>query len=65
MADTFYHDLAGWLMIPLALILYWFEIWILARLLIETKYAAAPLLLDLGGSKRPAKGTKGDKPPVR
>ena len=54
-ADTFYHDLAGWLMIPLALILYWFEIWILSRLLIETKHEAAPLLLDLAGSKRPAK----------
>jgi len=35
-ASTFYHDLAGWLMMPLALILYWFEIWILSRLLIET-----------------------------
>ncbi len=52
-ASTFYHDLAGWLMIPLALILYWFEIWILSRILIETKYEA-PLVLDLGGSKRPA-----------
>ena len=51
--STFYHDLAGWLMIPFALILYWIEIWILSRLLIETKYEA-PLLLDLGGSKRPA-----------
>ncbi len=45
-ATTFYHDLAGWLMIPLALILYWFEIWVLSRLLIETKYEA-PLVLDL------------------
>jgi exosortase len=54
-ADTFYHDLAGWLMIPLALILYWFEIWILARLLIETKYQASPIMLDLGGSNRPAR----------
>ncbi|MFI5457361.1 MAG: exosortase/archaeosortase family protein [Isosphaerales bacterium] len=66
-ASTFYHDLAGWLMIPFALILYWFVIWILSRLLIETKYEA-PLLLDLGGSKRPANEaatrTKGYKPSV-
>jgi exosortase len=68
LADTFYHSLAGWLMIPLALVLYWFEIWILARLLIETRYEAAPLLLDLGSSKHPAKRTatvtKGYKPSV-
>jgi exosortase/archaeosortase family protein len=68
LADTFYHDVAGWLMIPLALILYWFEIWILSRILIETKYEVAPLLLDLGGSKRPAKATatvaKGYEPSV-
>ncbi len=57
LADTFYHDLAGWLMIPLALLLYWFEIWVLAHLLIETKYEAAPLLLDLGDSKRSGKST--------
>jgi len=67
-ASTFYHDLAGWLMIPFALILYWFEIWILARLLIETKYETPLLLLDLGGSKRPANAaatqTKGHKPSV-
>ena len=37
-ASTFYHDLAGWFMIPFALILYWLEIWLLSRLLlIETK----------------------------
>jgi exosortase len=53
-ADTFYHDVAGWVMIPLALILYWLEIWVLSHLLIETKYEA-PLMLDLGGSKRPSK----------
>ncbi len=51
-ADTFYHDVAGWLMIPLALVLYWCEIWILSRLLIETKREIAPVLLDLGDSRR-------------
>jgi exosortase len=37
-ASAFYHDLAGWFMIPLALALYWFEIWLLSRLFIETVY---------------------------
>jgi exosortase len=36
-ADQFYHDLAGWLMIPFALLLYWFEIWLLSQLLVESK----------------------------
>ena len=45
-ADTFYHDLAGWLMIPLALVLYWLEIWVLSHILIEIK-DDAPRVLDL------------------
>jgi exosortase len=53
-AFTFYHDLAGWIMIPFALLLYWFEIWILSHLLIETK-REAPLLLELEGSRVQAK----------
>lgn len=52
-ASTFYHDLAGWLMIPFALTLYWCEIWVLSHLLIETKYAA-PVLFEVGGPQRPA-----------
>jgi exosortase len=40
-ADTFYHDLAGWLMIPLALVLYWLEIWVLSHIFIETKHEAS------------------------
>jgi exosortase/archaeosortase family protein len=67
-ATSFYHDLAGWLMIPFALILYWLEIWLLSHLLIETKYQSPRLLFDLGGSK-PSVGegatrTKGYKPSV-
>jgi exosortase len=54
LADTFYHDLAGWLMIPLALIMYWFEIGIFSRLLIETKRQTLSSMLDLRASKRPA-----------
>src|SRR5262249_60580008 len=37
---TFYHDLAGWVMMPLALVLYWVEIKILSRLLIEVRHEA-------------------------
>jgi exosortase len=66
-ADTFYHDLAGWLMMPLALLLYWFEIWVLSRILVESKFEAPPML-DLVGTHRPAGEaptvTKGYKPSV-
>jgi exosortase len=53
MADTFYHDLAGWLMIPLALLLYWIEIWVLSRILIETKPESSGVL-DILASYRSA-----------
>ena len=38
-ADHFYHDLAGWVMILFALLLYWGEIWLLSHILIEAEYA--------------------------
>ncbi len=41
-ADTFYHDLAGWVMIPFALFLYWCEIWIFSHILVEVE--ARPVL---------------------
>ncbi|WP_165250215.1 exosortase/archaeosortase family protein [Paludisphaera soli] len=44
-AGHFYHDLAGWLMIPFALALYWLELKLLARILIEVD--EAPLLVGL------------------
>jgi exosortase len=43
-SSTFYHDLAGWVMMPLALVLYWIEIAVLSRLLIETRHEARPAL---------------------
>ena len=49
-ATTFYHDLAGWVMMPLALVLYWIEIGVLSSILIETKHEA-PQVLDLFGSR--------------
>jgi exosortase len=51
-ATKFYHDLSGWVMMPLAMVLYWIEIEILCRVLIETKHEAPPLL-DLSRSRRP------------
>jgi exosortase len=51
-ALTFYHDIAGWVMIPLALLLYWLEIWILTRLLSETNYEA-PIPIGLSDHVAP------------
>jgi len=34
-ADVFFHDVAGWLMMSLALGLLWIEVWLLAHLLLE------------------------------
>jgi exosortase len=56
LANKFYHDLAGWLMIPLALLMDWFEIWVLSHLLIETK-PEAPRVFGLAGSRRSATAT--------
>jgi len=38
-ADHFYHDLAGWVMIPFALFLYWCVIWVFSHILVETEQA--------------------------
>jgi exosortase len=54
-ANTFYHDLAGWIMLPVALLLYSFEIWILSRVLVETETETVPVVFSLQGSKQPAK----------
>jgi exosortase len=43
-ADAFYHDLAGWLMIPAALGLYWLEVWVFSHIVVETSLAAVPVL---------------------
>ncbi len=55
-ATAFYHDLAGWVMIPLALAMYWAEIALLSRLLIEVRHEA-PQLIDLVGSRRSKSGS--------
>jgi exosortase/archaeosortase family protein len=46
--STFYHDLAGWVMMPLALVMYWAEIAILSGLLLETRHEAPPVLELVG-----------------
>jgi exosortase len=54
--SMFYHDLAGWVMMPLALILYWTEIAILSRLRIETRRGVPPVL-ELVEAYRPTVAT--------
>lgn len=41
-AQAVMHDLAGWLMMPLALLLVWLELWFLKHVLVQEE-AAAPL----------------------
>jgi exosortase len=65
-ATTFYHDLAGWIMMPLALVMYWVEVAVLSRLLIEVRHEA-PQVLDLVGARRvksAPSATTGYKPSV-
>ncbi len=45
-ADHFYHDLAGWLMMPLALAMLWGELFLLSHLLVEAP-ASGPAPFDL------------------
>jgi exosortase len=51
-ADAVFHDLAGWLMMPLALGLLWVELKLLSRLLLDT--APGPVRLGFGIPRRGA-----------
>ncbi|MCI0379610.1 MAG: exosortase/archaeosortase family protein [Gemmataceae bacterium] len=42
-ADVFFHDLAGWVMMPVALAILWFEFWILDNLFYEVEASVQPL----------------------
>lgn len=53
-ADHFYHDLAGWVMIPFALFLYWCVISVFSRLLIEVERPTVLLGVPTGGRPEPA-----------
>jgi exosortase len=48
-ANAFFHDAAGWMMMPLALALLWVELNVLSRLLIDTT-PAGPVRLGLAGA---------------
>jgi exosortase len=62
-ADVVFHDLAGWLMMPLALGLLWLELRVLARLFVEVERPTGPRRLVPGGpaqaAGRPAKPRSG------
>jgi exosortase len=47
-ADKFYHDLAGWVMIPFALLLYCVEIWVFSHLLVEAEATPARVGISKG-----------------
>ena len=49
-ADKFYHDLAGCVMIPFALVLYWCEIWVFSHILVEAE--KTPVLVGISGGRR-------------
>jgi exosortase len=44
-AHQFFHDWAGWMMMPVALLLLWLELWVLGRLLVEAP-ARAPVAVS-------------------
>jgi exosortase/archaeosortase family protein len=55
LARLIYHDLAGWLMMPLALVMLWLELKFLANLILEEPEPGPVPLPALGLSvKRPA-----------
>jgi len=41
-ADHVYHDLAGWLMMPMALVMFGTELYVLSKLFVETESSPAP-----------------------
>lgn len=59
-ADLVFHDLAGWLMMPFALVLLWLELKALGRLIVELPQADPVAVSPLGTAIRPAAG-KGPK----
>jgi len=68
-AHLFFHDLAGWLMMPLALGLLWVELKVLSRLLIDPPPAPVRATRPAAASRRaapraPARGRKAPAPPA-
>lgn len=56
LANMVFHDLAGWLMVPMALILLWIEVMILSNLFVEVEVDEAPMFGRTGGVSRAAVG---------
>jgi exosortase len=64
-ADHFYHDLAGYVMIPFALVLYWVVIWVFKHMLIEVEkadVAAGVSRAGLGPAVQPVTVSSSSKP---
>ena len=47
-AHAIFHDLAGWLMMPVALGLLWAELWLVSRILVAAAPAARPMAPPVG-----------------
>lgn len=57
LAELVFHDLAGWLMMPLALLLLWGELWLLKNLFTEEeRRPLAPELQMAGGGSQGVEG---------
>jgi exosortase len=64
-ADHFYHDLAGWFMIPFALFLYWCVIWVFSHILVETEQATVLVGIpkaNLAGASRASTTAESARP---
>ena len=62
-ANNFFHDVGGWLMMPFALLLFWIELKVLARLLIDAN-PAGPVRVGLPGAAAPRQRAPWKKPQV-
>jgi exosortase len=60
-ADLVFHDLAGWLMMPFALLLLWLELKALGRLIVEVSASAPAAVSPMAATLRPALPTKASK----
>ena len=48
LAELVFHDLAGWLMMPFALVLLWFEFWLLSKTVITEEDDPVSVSMDAG-----------------
>jgi len=48
LAELVFHDLAGWLMMPFALVLLWFEFWVLSKTVITENDDPVSVSMDAG-----------------